>query len=70
MIMMDINIGSLIRQRANISPEMEGVVGEQRLTFRQINNMLNRAAHWMREQGLQVGDPTSICCRSGGGRCT
>lgn len=59
-----INIGSLIRQRAYLSPDVEGFVDDQRLTFRQMNEQVNRVAHSMGAVGLQTGDRIAFLCKN------
>lgn len=59
-----INIGSLIQHRAMLSPNKEGLVDDRRMTFRELNQEVNRAAHAFRAMGIQAGQRIALLCKN------
>ncbi|RAL21307.1 class I adenylate-forming enzyme family protein [Thermoflavimicrobium daqui] len=62
---MNINIGSLLSDRAQYSPNFEAVVDPQvRYTYGTFNNRVNQMVQWLQEQNIQKGDRVALYCRN------
>ncbi|MDG1305416.1 MAG: AMP-binding protein, partial [Pseudomonadales bacterium] len=61
---MDVNIGSFLARRADISPDREAYVDSAtgfRLSFAALNQRVNQLAHQLRSQGVGQGDRVALC---------
>ncbi|MDA0761133.1 MAG: long-chain-fatty-acid--CoA ligase [Proteobacteria bacterium] len=61
---MNVNIGSFLARRADISPEREAYVDVAtgtRLTFAELNARVNRLSHQLRAKGVDHGDRVALC---------
>ena len=61
---MDVNIGSFLARRADISPDREAYVDSAtgyRLSFAALNQRVNQLAHQLRSQGVVQGDRVALC---------
>jgi O-succinylbenzoate-CoA ligase len=62
---MQINIGQLLTYRALFTPHLEAIVDSQdRYTFEQLNQHVNRIVHWMKAKNVQPGDRVAIYSRN------
>ncbi len=60
---MEHNLGSMLSKRAFLSPELEAYVdstGEERLTYKELNENCNRLAHAIKELGINKGDRVGL----------
>lgn len=54
---MEWNIGCIVSKRAVFTPGKSAIIFEDTpITYREINQRVNRAAHYLQEQGLKKGD--------------
>ena len=61
---MNVNIGSFLTRRADISPDREAYVDAAsgtRLTFSELNERSNRLSHQLRFLGVGHGDRVALC---------
>ena len=62
---MNVNIGKMLAQRAYLSPDREGFVGDgYRYSFKEANDRVNRFARYLREQNIASGDRVAILCKN------
>ncbi|MGE4014534.1 MAG: AMP-binding protein, partial [Alphaproteobacteria bacterium] len=62
----DINIGRFLSKRAQFDGDRVGlIVGDRRLTFRDLNTAANQAAHALLELGVTRGERVAVLMRNG-----
>lgn len=62
---MSLVMGSVLRNRANLHPNLEAVVGPTaRFTYREFNHRVNQLAHYLRDQNVKKGDRVAILCHT------
>lgn len=62
---MNINIGDLFRNRAQITPNKEAfIIKEKRYTFAEMNDQINKFANYLTSIGLQPGDRMALICKN------
>lgn len=62
---MQVNFGSILRNRAFLSPDLEACAGKDyRLTYREINARANRFASFLGQKGLSEGDRIALLCKN------
>ncbi|PRZ14758.1 long-chain acyl-CoA synthetase [Laceyella sediminis] len=58
-------IQSYLRERAELTPEVEAVVGgAERFTYRQFYERVNQLVHYLLELGVEKGDRIGILCKN------
>lgn len=58
---MEWNIGYLAKKRAAFSPSKTAIIYEDKpITYKQLNDEINRAAHFLQEKGLKKGDRIAV----------
>jgi len=61
---MELNIGALISERARLSPDREGFIGEgYRYSFAQVNSRVNQLAAYLAGRGIGFGDRVAVLCK-------
>ncbi|SFW83433.1 condensation domain-containing protein, partial [Pseudomonas sp. NFACC04-2] len=59
-------IHGLFEDQVRLTPEAVAVIrGEQRLSYRELNERANRLAHYLRKQGVQPDSRVAICVERG-----
>lgn len=62
---MDINVGQLLAHRAHSFSNVEAVVdAKQRLTYGQLNDQVNRLAHFIDDKKMKPGERISLLCQN------
>jgi fatty-acyl-CoA synthase len=62
---MRMNIGETLRHRANLTPDLEGFVGEgYRYSFSEVNRRVNRFAAYLKSQQIATGERVAILCKN------
>lgn len=62
---MNFNLGKMISQRAYLSPDREGFVGDgYRYSFKEANARVNQFANYLTEQKVCPGDRVAILCKN------
>ncbi|ADK83878.1 AMP-dependent synthetase and ligase [Desulfarculus baarsii DSM 2075] len=62
---MELNIGALISERARLSPDREGFIGEgYRYSFAQVNSRVNQLAAYLAGRGIGFGDRVAVLCKN------
>ncbi len=55
------NVGYIVQKRADMSPDKAAIIFEdQAVTYRELNEGVNRAAHFLRKCGIRSGDRVSV----------
>ena len=55
------NVGYIVQKRAEMSPDKPGVIFEDKpVTYRELDEGVNRAAHLLRKRGIGKGDRVSV----------
>jgi acyl-CoA synthetase (AMP-forming)/AMP-acid ligase II len=63
--MMKNNIGQLLTNRANNSPEFEAAVDlKNRITYFRLNEQVNQLVHWLNKQGVKPKERIAILCQN------
>jgi O-succinylbenzoate-CoA ligase len=65
---MNVNIGSLLKSRAHLSPDTQSVYdvhGDRRFTWREMNNRCNMLAHSLIKLGVRRGDRVALLFPNG-----
>ncbi len=58
---MEWNIGCIVKKRAAITPDKPALIFEDRpITYKELNQEVNRAAHYLQHLGLKKGDRISV----------
>ncbi len=60
---MTVTMGAILRNRANLSPEMDAVVTpKNRYNYRTFNQRVNQLAHFLLAQNVKKGDRVAVLC--------
>lgn len=60
---MTVTMGAILRNRANLSPEMDAVVTpKNRYNYRTFNQRVNQLAHFLLAQNVKKGDRVALLC--------
>ena len=55
------NVGYIVQKRAEMSPDKPGIIFEDKpVTYKELNEGVNRAAHFLRKRGIRNGDRVSV----------
>ncbi len=62
---MDVNIGSMLCNRAYLSPNMEAFIGKgYQFTFQNVNERSNRFASYLKRNRLNAGERIAVLCKN------
>ncbi len=60
-MLVDWNVGYIVQKRAEMSPDRTGIIFEDKpVTYKELNEGVNRAAHFLRKRGIRNGDRVSV----------
>ncbi len=55
------DVGNIVRKRADMSPEKRAIIFEDvPVTYKELNEGVNRTAHFLRKRGIRNGDRVSV----------
>jgi fatty-acyl-CoA synthase len=55
------NVGTIVEKRADMSPDKPAIIFEDEpVTYQELNERVNRAAHFLRRSGIRNGDRVSV----------
>lgn len=58
------NIGKMLTNRAYLTPDMEGYIGEKRYTFKHMNQRVNQFAAYLTNRNIRKGDRVALLCKN------
>lgn len=62
---MELNVGSILRDRSVMMGEKVGFVhGDREISFKEMNDRANVFAGWLQEIGVQKGETIAILCKN------